>query len=87
MDTERNVQHCPKCNGEFPSQNENRRQWILDVIRENQAEVSEILCDLSYDEKNITGAKSVLDGMQQMDRDAILMAGGILTKEQWEQLK
>lgn len=75
---------------EFPSQTENRRQWILDVVRANQQKVWLILHSL---DKNVDGqieaeiAKFFLADMPRMDRDALLQSGGILTDEQIELLK
>lgn len=70
---------------EFPSQTENRKQWILDTVRANQETVGELLrkLELGY----YRPAKDMLRGMRQMDRDALLMEGGILTNEQIEKLK
>ena len=77
---------------EFPSQTENRRQWILDVVRENQDKVLDILTVFNSDddwfsENMAEVAKYVLDGMHKSDRDAILQPNGILTDEQIELLK
>ena len=70
---------------EFPSQTENRKQWIIDAIRTNQGKVFLILKAL-YGNNWFT-ARNVLDSMQKMDRDAILQPGGILTNEQLGMLK
>lgn len=72
---------------EFPSQTENRRQWILDVVRENQEDVCTLLLYLDENPDMMRAAKDVLDGFNKMDRDAILQPGGILTDEQIELLK
>ena len=76
---------------EFPSQTENRRQWILDVVRENQDKVLDLLTalvsDSIHDEVRPDVAKYVLNGMHKSDRDALLQPNGILTDEQIELLK
>lgn len=70
---------------EFPSQIENRKQWILDVVRANQETVSELMrkVGLGY----YRPAKDMLRGLRRMDRDALLQEGGIFTNEQIERLK
>ena len=70
---------------EFPSQVENRRQWIIDVVRENQVDIAEILWDMQ--DKDGDYAADILCRMKPMDRDAILQPNGILTPEQIELLK
>lgn len=69
---------------EFPSQTENRRQWILDAVRANQVQVSIILSNVI--DGNYIAARFELDHMYGMDRDALLKSGGILTDEQIERL-
>lgn len=69
---------------EFPSQTENRRQWILDTVRANQGDVMEILDCFFLGEPEL--AKAQLQGMHKMDRDAILQPGGILTDKQIQEL-
>lgn len=70
---------------EFPSQTENRKQWILDTVRANQEDVQELL------RKVLLGyyrpAKDMLKGMRKMDRDALMQPEGIFTKDQLEQLE
>lgn len=81
---------------EFPSQTENRRQWILDVVRENQDNISELLrlltlfplspnTNVAFRRMDI--AQMIIDEMKPMDRDAILQPNGILTDSQIEMLK
>ena len=70
-----------------PGQDSHRRQWILDVVRENQAIVSELLCDIAYGESGVPSAKQILSGMHKNDRDALLQEGGILYPDQIEMLK
>ena len=65
---------------EFPSQVENRKQWILDTVRANQVEVGEILSMIWHGEYADTACR--LQTMNTMDRDALLQPGGILTDEQ-----
>ena len=72
---------------EFPSQTENRRQWILDTIRANQEIVCSVLLYLGDNPDMMRQAKKNLDQMHKQDRDAILQPGGILTDEQIEMLK
>lgn len=69
---------------EFPSQTENRRQWILDTIRANQDSVVLIL--EAVIDGDYSKAKEELGYMYGMDRDALLKPGGILTDEQIERL-
>ena len=69
---------------EFPSQTENRRQWILDTVRANQDTVCAILDALDLGEPEYV--KGILADMHKMDRDAILQPGGILTDDQIELL-
>lgn len=68
-----------------PAQARERLQWTLDVIRENQSDVLEVLNMLLSED--ITGAKTHLSYMHKGDRDAILQEGGILTSAQIELLK
>ena len=70
---------------EYPSQTENRRQWQLDTIRENQWAVYRLLGDILDDTP--IGARRTLSSMHKSDRDAILQENGILTSEQIELLK
>ena len=70
---------------EFPSQTENRKQWILDTVRANQQPVGELLRKL--ERGYYRPAKDLLKGLRKMDRDAILQPKGILTDEQIERLK
>jgi len=74
-----------KLGKEFPSQTENRRQWILDTVRANQSCVRAILALLEVDEPR--PARLILMDMKPMDRDAILQSDGILTSKQIEMLK
>ena len=69
---------------EFPSQTENRKQWILDTVRANQETTARILtCCASFpDLQCLEWARHELSGMHGMDRDALLKPGGILTDEQ-----
>ena len=82
---EKNLLHCPKCNNEFPSQGRGRYVQIVDVFRNNQVRVIELLCLLHEGKYDI--AKECLSYMHKSDRDAILQEGGILTSEQLELLK
>ena len=72
---------------EFPSQTENRKQWILDTVRANQDFVSDILQSVMDDAQQYAVAKWTLNEMHKHDRDALLLPGGILTDEQIEVLK
>ncbi len=73
---------------EFPSQTENRKQWILDTVRANQEDVSDILKAFHCTWKDdIPWAKILLSEMHKSDRDALLQPNGILTSEQIELLK
>lgn len=76
---------------EFPSQTENRKQWILDTIKANQSDVASILFSLHWKKwrggDNYRNARHILEGMYKQDRDALLLPGGILTDEQIERLK
>lgn len=69
---------------EYPSQTENRRQWILDVVRENQGDVANLL--VRAQQEQWIAAKSILNGTEKMDRDALLQPGGILTEDQIRKL-
>lgn len=83
--TEKALLRCPKCNEEFPAQGRGRYVHIFDVVRGNQARVGKILvCVSNYDSPV---ARFLMDEMKNMDRDAILQEGGILTDEQIELLK
>lgn len=70
---------------EFPSQTENRKQWILDTVRANQDDVV-LLLERCIDE-DWAGATFELNLMKPMDRDALLQPNGILTNKQIELLK
>ena len=76
---------------EFPSQTENRRQWILDTVRANQLDVWRILHGVTSktypDDMNLNRARDVLRDMHKSDRDAILQPNGILTDSQIDMLK
>ena len=74
-----------KFSKDTPAQARERLQWILDVVRANQPDVSLIL-EWSIDEDWVA-AKSQLRSMHKNDRDAILQEGGILTTKQIELLK
>jgi hypothetical protein len=69
---------------EFPSQTENRKQWILDSVRANQRAVSDVLFNVFVHEYGI--AADVLSKMHKQDRDALLQPNGILTSSQIEEL-
>ena len=70
---------------EFPSQTENRKQWIIDTVRENQVEVVGLLVAIVLcSPPDIGYAKGLLQDMHKQDRDALLLPGGILTNEQIE---
>jgi len=70
---------------EFPSQTENRRQWILDVVRANQEEAALMLHALVTD--SVERAKWAIADLNKMDRDALMQPNGILTDSQIEMLK
>jgi len=70
---------------EFPAQTRERLQWILDVVRENQSDVTEIIDMVRDGEAEY--AKDILANMHKSDRDALLQPNGILTDEQIELLK
>lgn len=65
---------------EFPSQTENRRVWILDTIRENQAIVSELLS--AADAGEYKTVEALLNSLYQTERDALMQDEGIFTREQ-----
>ena len=65
---------------EFPSQVENRKQWILDTVRANQEEAALMLHALV--QNDVSRAKWAIADLNTMDRDALLQPGGILTDEQ-----
>ncbi len=69
-----------KLKKEFPSQAENRRQWILDTIRANQECVEEILYLARMKKWGLVWLN--LQSLQKHDRDALLLPNGILTDEQ-----
>lgn len=88
VQNEKALLHCPKCNEEFPAQGRERYVHIVDVVRENQNRVLDLLTALNIDPKHRAKVgKWILRGMEKMDRDAILQPGGILTDEQIELLK
>lgn len=62
-----------------------RCQWQLDVIRENQSVVEDLLFCLRDGVPN--RAKAMLSVMHKNDRDALLQENGILTSSQIELLK
>ena len=69
---------------EFPSQSENRRVWILDTIKENQAVVSELLS--AADAGEFKTCAYLLDSMYKTERDALMLDEGIFTREQRQKL-
>ena len=66
---------------EFPSQVENRKQWILDTVRGNS--VAQTFLMLVWKQK-LKKARDILSQMYGMDRDALLQPGGVLTKDEIE---
>ena len=68
---------------EFPSQTENRKQWIIDTVRNNQDSVSIILGDFHIGRGSGFG-KIVFGSLHKHDQDALLITNGILTDEQIE---
>ena len=70
---------------EFPAQTENRKQWVLDVVRTNQNKVQQLFYWM--DSGNWLFAKQTLRDMHKMDRDALLQPDGILTDKQIDALK
>ncbi len=72
---------------EFPSQTRNRDRWIIEAVRANQEAIGAVLSDLdSPDGERLTDAQFRLEAMHKMDRDAVLIPGGILTLKQIESL-
>ena len=65
---------------EMPAQTENRRVWILDTIRENQAITAELL--LAADANEFETCAMLLGSLYTMERDALLQDEGIFTREQ-----
>ena len=82
---EKNLLHCPKCNNEFPAQGRGRYVQIVDVFRDNQVRVIELLCLLHEGKYDI--AKECLSYMHKQDRTALLQPNGILTKKQLRALE
>ena len=66
---------------EFPSQKENRKQWILDSIRGNS--VAQTFLMLVWKQK-LKKARDILNKMKGMDRDALLQPRGVLTSDEIE---
>jgi hypothetical protein len=81
----RNTRYCPKCNGEFPAQNEGRRQNIIDTVRGSQYVVATII--LNAECGDYERARKFLAGMHKQDRDALLLPGGVFEADQLELLK
>lgn len=71
---------------EFPSQTENRKQWILDVVCANQVDTGQLLIKINIPDQ-LDYCKSILTGMHKSDRDALLLPNGILHPDQIEMLK
>ena len=73
---------------EFPSQTENRKQWIIDTVRNNQEDIWMILHGLNSnfypDNYNQRKAIEKFWDMHKHDRDALLVPGGILSDDQIE---
>ncbi len=65
---------------EFPAQAKNRRQWCLDAVRANQADVTDILRSMVQDDGGY--AIVVFNGLHKADRDALTIEDGIFTPEQ-----
>ena len=68
-----------------PAQARERLQWILDVVRENQGHVVQILELIWAGEDKM--AQGLFDDLYRTERDALLQPNGILTSEQIELLK
>lgn len=65
---------------EFPSQTENRRWWILDVVREHQSTASGLLSAAISEDYEL--CRQLLRGLHSNDRRALLQSEGILTDQQ-----
>jgi len=65
---------------EFPSQTENRKQWILDTVRANQLAFVNILGGLLGDEQQ--WSQKTFNSLHKQDRDALLVPGGVFTGPQ-----
>ena len=68
-----------------PAQKRERLQWIVDVVREHQGLVGDMLYAL--ERGSISTAKGKINQLHKQDRDALLQEGGILTDEQIRKLK
>ena len=74
---------------EFPSQTENRKQWIIDTVKANQEEVAIILHGLQTGPLGWlmpSAAKWAFQSLHKQDKDALLLPNGILTVKQIEEL-
>ena len=68
-----------------PAQTRERLQWVVDAVRENQEEAALLLHNIVLG--HLDTAKWAIADMKKMDRDALLLPGGILTDAQLELLK
>ena len=69
---------------EFPSQIENRKQWIIDTVRNNQQHFVDLIFALTYPENARISGGDLLRQMHKHDQDALLLPNGILTDVQIE---
>jgi hypothetical protein len=65
---------------EMPAQTENRRWWILDVVREHQSTASGLLSAAMSEDYEL--CRQLLRGLHGNDRRALLQPEGILTDQQ-----
>lgn len=65
---------------EMPAQTENRRWWILDVVREHQDIAAAVIAAALDEDYNL--CRQLLGGLHGNDRRALLQSEGILTDQQ-----
>ncbi len=65
---------------EFPSQTENRRWWVLDVVREHQSVAAAVLTAAVEEDYEL--CRQLLGGLHGNDRHALIQSEGILTDDQ-----
>ena len=70
-----------------PGQKIHRLELILETVRENQEDVSDLLSFADDLEIYVAHAKQVLRDMHKQDRDVLLWDYGIFTEEQLKVLR
>lgn len=64
----------------------NRAWWIVETVRNHQDLVADLLDLMVHEPVDFQTAKVLLEGLNVMDRDALLQRGGIFNNAQLDSL-